>query len=215
MGEMSEVAEEIKSGAESAKDAATVVRNEVAERDSTRIVSRRWLLFKAAVALNGLVGLVLAVPVLRYLLAPWRSDASYDSWVSLGSIDAFPAGETRLALYKNPAMKSWDGETDNVACYVRREGASQFRVFAVNCAHLGCPVRWFPQSQLFMCPCHGGVYYSDGSRASGPPERGLFTYNWQIVLGELQIDAGQMPTLSNTAKLVTISTRSGDSKCSA
>ena len=29
-----------------------------------------------------------------------------------------------------------------------------------------------------------------------------------------RIDAGQMPTLSNTAKLVTISTRSGDSKCS-
>ena len=91
---------------------------------------------------------------------------------------------------------------------------SQFKVFAINCAHLGCPVRWFPQSQLFMCPCHGGVYYADGSRASGPPERGLFTYNWQIVSGELQIDAGQMPTLSNSAKLVTISTKSGDSKCS-
>jgi Rieske Fe-S protein len=97
---------------------------------------------------------------------------------------------------------------------VRRETSSEFKVFAINCAHLGCPVRWFPQSQLFMCPCHGGVYYGDGSRASGPPERGLFTYNWQIVSGELQIDAGQMPTLSNSAKLVTISTNSGDCQCS-
>ena len=51
-----------------------------------------------------------------------------------------------------------------------------FQVFAINCAHLGCPVRWFPQSGLFMCPCHGGVYYQDGARASGPPERGLFEY---------------------------------------
>jgi nitrite reductase/ring-hydroxylating ferredoxin subunit len=179
-----------------------------------RIVSRRWLLFKAGIALNGVVGVVLAVPVLRYLFAPWKKDASFNSWTSLGPIEAFPTGETRLAYYRNPSRNSWDGETDNVACYVRREGARQFKVFAINCAHLGCPVRWFPQSQLFMCPCHGGVYYADGSRASGPPERGLFTYSWKIVSGDLQIDAGQMPTLSNSARLVTISINSGDSKCS-
>ena len=65
-----------------------------------------------------------------------------------------------------------------------------------------------------MCPCHGGVYYADGSRASGPPERGLFTYDWKIASGELLIDAGQMPTLSNTTKLVKISTAPGDCSCS-
>ena len=178
------------------------------------LISRRWLLLNAAIALNGFVGLVLAVPVLRYLLAPWKKDASYSSWTSLGPIDNFPAGETRLAYYRNPSQNPWDGQTDNVACYVRREAGNRFRVFAINCAHLGCSVRWFPQSQLFMCPCHGGVYYADGSRASGPPERGLFTYNWQIVSGELQILVGQMPTLSNTAKLVTISSGSGDARCS-
>ncbi len=179
----------------------------------SRVVSRRWLLFKAGIALNGLVGLALAVPVLRYLFAPWKKDASYDSWVSLGPADGFPAGETRLAYYKNPSMNPWDGQTDNVACYVRHMGGNQFQVFAIDCAHLGCPVRWFPQSQLFMCPCHGGVYYSDGSRAAGPPERGLFTYNWKVVSGELRIDAGQMPTLSNTASLVKISVGQGDCPC--
>jgi hypothetical protein len=28
-----------------------------------------------------------------------------------------------------------------------------------------------------MCPCHGGVYYEDGSYASGPPPRGLYEYD--------------------------------------
>jgi Rieske Fe-S protein len=181
--------------------------------EDRRVISRRWLLFKAAIGLNGLVGLALAVPVVRYLLAPWKKDSAYDSWVSLGALDEFPIGQTRLAFYKNPSSDPWDGQTDNVACYVRRESSDQFKVFAINCAHLGCPVRWFPQSQLFMCPCHGGVYYADGSRASGPPERGLFTYSWQVTAGQLKIDAGQMPTLSNTAKLVTISTQPGDCKC--
>ena len=174
------------------------------------------MLLKAGITLNGLVGLALAVPIVRYLFAPWRRDASFNSWVSLGNVSDFPAGETRLAFYKNPYTRSWDGATDNVACYVRRESADQLRVFDINCAHLGCPVRWFPQSQLFMCPCHGGVYYADGSRASGPPERGLFTYEWKIDSGHLQIDAGEMPTLSNTASLVQISTdkNGGKGDCS-
>ena len=45
-----------------------------------------------------------------------------------------------------------------------------------------------------MCPCHGGVYYSDGSRASGPPERGLFEYRYKVEQGNLLIQAGEMPT---------------------
>jgi len=178
-----------------------------------RVVSRRWLLLKAGVAFNGFVGLLLAIPMVRYLFGPWRKDADYKSWISLGRADDFPTGETRLALFTSPFARPWDGMTDRTACYVRRESANTFQVFAVNCAHLGCPVRWFPQSQLFMCPCHGGVYYADGSRASGPPERGLFTYPWKLVSGELHIDAGQMPTLDNSAKLVNIEIGGGNSPC--
>jgi Rieske Fe-S protein len=176
-------------------------------------VSRRWFLLKVGAFFNAAVGVAVAIPVLKYLFSPVKKDSSYKSWVSLGSIDSFPVGETRLAKFKNPFAQSWDGETDGVACWVRRTAASEFTVFAINCAHLGCPVRWFPQSQLFMCPCHGGAYYADGSRASGPPERGLFTYDAKIVAGNLQIDAGQMPTLSNTAKLVQIDGAKGGSPC--
>jgi Rieske Fe-S protein len=183
------------------------------DQESPRVVSRRWLLLKAGIALNGLVGVGLAIPLVKYLLAPVRKDDVYKSWVSLGTADSFPVGETRLATFRTPWTHPWDGETENTACYVRREGSTQFTVFAINCAHLGCPVRWFPQSQLFMCPCHGGVYYADGSRASGPPERGLFTYDTRIVAGKLQINAGQMPSLSNSAKLVNISTPDNDEGC--
>ncbi len=52
-----------------------------------------------------------------------------------------------------------------------------------------------------MCPCHGGAYYADGARASGPPERGLFEYEYKVVGNELHISAGQMPTLANQASV--------------
>jgi Rieske Fe-S protein len=177
------------------------------------IVSRRWLLLKVGALFNAVVGIAVAVPVVKYLLSPVKPDDEYKSWVSLGSVDTFPVGETRLAKFTNPVSRAWDGETDRVACWVRRISEKEFQVFAINCAHLGCPVRWFPQSGLFMCPCHGGAYYADGSRASGPPERGLFTYETKLVDGALQIDAGQMPTLSNTAKLVQIENARGGSPC--
>ena len=138
--------------------------------DNSNDLSRRALFAKVGLLLNGLAATVLAVPVLGFLLSPLRDRKSAGSWVSLGSLDHFPERETRLATYRNPLVNSWDGETANIACWVRRVEREKFQIFAVNCAHLGCPVRWFPQSALFMCPCHGGVYYSDGRRASGPPD---------------------------------------------
>ncbi|HET8638195.1 MAG TPA: Rieske 2Fe-2S domain-containing protein [Acidobacteriaceae bacterium] len=170
-------------------------------KDDPRVVSRRWLLLKIGIGFNALVGLAIATPIVRYLVGPIRGRKFYDSWVSLGPLSQFPVGETRLATYENPFSRPWDGATDKTACWVRHVSQSKFQVFAINCAHLGCPVRWFPQSELFMCPCHGGVYYANGDRASGPPERGLFTYDYKIVKNQLHIFAGQTPTLANRASL--------------
>ena len=159
-------------------------------------MSRRAMLVKIGLLLNGIVGVVLAVPIVRYLVSPVTRERQigYESWLSLGGLEKFPAGQTRLATYRNPAVNAWDGETADIACWVRNVDDQNFQVFAINCAHLGCPVRWFAQSRLFMCPCHGGAYYQDGSRASGPPERGLFQYHYKIEDGKLLIKAGEMPT---------------------
>lgn len=165
--------------------------------------SRRVFLFKLSLALNAAVGAVLAVPLVGYLLGPARKrDSDVGSWISLGHTDSFPAGAITLADFQSPVARFGDGETAKVACWVRRVSAQQFQVFAVNCAHLGCPVRWFPQSGLFMCPCHGGAYYRDGSRASGPPERGLFEYPHKVENGLITIQAGELPTPGASAALL-------------
>ena len=162
--------------------------------------SRRAFLFKLSLLLNGAVGAVLAVPIIGYFLGPaMKKSSSYNSWVTLGSLGDFPEGGTRLVNYRNPVTTLWDGDTGDIPCWVRRVSGTAFQVFAINCAHLGCPVRWFAQSKLFLCPCHGGAYYADGTRASGPPERGLFEYEHKVVGDKLMISAGKMPTLANQA----------------
>ena len=163
---------------------------------------RRTLLLRLLLGINALVVAGLGVPIAGYVLAPIlrkrREPAA--TWISLGALEQFPEAQTRLASYQHPGGNSWDGETANVPCWVRRVDPDRFQVFAINCAHLGCPVRWFPQSGLFLCPCHGGAYYEDGSRASGPPERGLFEYPFKIERGELFIQAGDMPTPGGCGK---------------
>lgn len=162
--------------------------------------SRRAFLFKLSIALNAAVGTVLAVPLVRYLLGPsLQKDSSVGYWIGIGSANEFPIGETRLVDFQSPVKSLGDGQTAKVACWVRRTSAQKFQVFAINCAHLGCPVRWFAQSKLFMCPCHGGAYYEDGSRAAGPPERGLFEYRTRLDGDRLLIHAGDMPTLATQA----------------
>jgi Rieske Fe-S protein len=166
-------------------------------------ITRRGMLVKIGIFFNGLVAAALAVPIGRYLLSSvtrGRANA-YLSWVPLGPIAQFPEGETRLATFRNPYVMPTDGKTVDTACWVRRVAGDEFQVFAVNCAHLGCPVRWFPQSGLFMCPCHGGAYYRDGGRASGPPERGLFEYPSKVEGGVLTIQAGELPTPGPNAAL--------------
>ncbi len=172
---------------------------EKAQRLATERVSRRTFMMNVGIALNGLVALAIATPVVGYLLGPVLRRKDYLEWVTIGSAGDFTPGETTLITYRNPFANPWDGETANVPAYVRCSEPGKYTVFAINCAHLGCPVRWFSESQLFMCPCHGGVYYADGSRASGPPERGLFTYEMKVESGKLMIRAGQLPTLSNRA----------------
>jgi Rieske Fe-S protein len=166
-------------------------------------LSRRGMFMKLGILFNGLVATALAVPLGRFLLSSITRGRSngYLSWVSLGSVGNFPEGETRLATFRNPLVMPTDGKTVDTPCWVRHVKAEQFQVFAVNCAHLGCPVRWFPQSGLFMCPCHGGAYYRDGSRASGPPERGLFEYPYKVQNGLISIEAGELPTPGQSASL--------------
>ena len=165
--------------------------------DTTEAPTRRHTLALIGIALDAVAAALVAVPLVGFVFSSFVTRKDPRAWISLGKLEYFPEKQTRLATYQNPFTRPWDGETAHIPCWVRHIQGNQFQVFAINCAHLGCPVRWFRESALFMCPCHGGVYYEDGSRASGPPPRGLFEYDYKVQNGELWVKGGEMPTLAN------------------
>jgi Rieske Fe-S protein len=158
--------------------------------------------------LGALAASVMGIPFIGYLLGARQAPVK---WLPVGRVSDFPQDQTRLVTFNNPIRQPWDGMVAHTGVYVRYKGrdereadeakAHTFLVLAVNCAHLGCPVEWFQESGLFMCPCHGGVYYGDGERASGPPPRGLFrcAYRVKRADGDLQLEvrAPHYPTLQD------------------
>ena len=162
--------------------------------------SRRDFLLKLGIGLDVIAGALISIPIIGFVISAIIKRAD-PTWISLGSVDQFKVGTTRMVAYDNPYRIPADGQTAHISCWVKRTSEQEFNVFAVNCTHLGCPVRWFEQSKLFLCPCHGGAYYEDGSRAAGPPPRGLYEYEYKIEKGDLAIKAGVLPTLADPGTL--------------
>lgn len=154
--------------------------------------SRRDFMMKVSLGLGGLAAAAVSVPVAGALLAPLLEDKP-EVWRKVGSPDRFPVGSTKLVKFENADPKTWAGTTAHTAAWLRRESADKFIAFSVNCTHLGCPVRWEAEAKLFMCPCHGGVYYHDGSVAAGPPPIALRQYAVRVADGQVQVGTAPIP----------------------
>jgi len=150
--------------------------------------SRRRFLEIISLGLSGAIAAAVAVPVIGFLLAPLFARTS-EAWRSVGSVKSFKIGQTVEVSFTDASPLPWAGLTARSAAYLRRDGAEQFTAFSVNCEHLGCPVRWVASAELFMCPCHGGVYYKDGTVAAGPPPRPLRKFDVRIRAGNVEIQA--------------------------
>ncbi len=154
--------------------------------------TRREILLLTNLGFGGLAGLLVVVPVIGFLFAPLFRD-SFRKWRAVGAVDKFHTGDTVEVSFEDASPEAWAGVSAETGAWLQRRSQTEFVAFSVNCSHLGCPVRWRPDARLFMCPCHGGVYYSDGSVAAGPPPRGLTQYPVRIRSGNVEILTSPIP----------------------
>lgn len=153
---------------------------------------RRKVLAGISVVLGGFAALLVGVPVLGAVLKPMVQKEPR-VWRKVGAVSDFKIGQTVAVSYENGGTKSWAGVTGRTSAYLRRDSSTAFTAFSVNCSHLGCPVRWEQSADLFMCPCHGGVYYSNGDVAAGPPPRPLAEYPVRVNDGDVEILTTPLP----------------------
>jgi menaquinol-cytochrome c reductase iron-sulfur subunit len=162
---------------------------------SPGVVSRRTFLTRLSLGLGGLCATILGVPLVGFVVAPLFRKAP-GTWRNVGKVDDFEIGKTVSVSFQDPSPLPWAGVTARAGAWLRRESGDTFIAFSAHCTHLGCPVRWMPGADLFLCPCHGGVYYQDGSVAAGPPPRPLFRYDVRVLDGRVQLKAAAIPIVT-------------------
>lgn len=124
---------------------------------------RRWLRYLLGSGIGASL-LSMLYPVLRFILPP-KVQASGPNSIEVGkkpqdvkpnSGYVFPFGSQPAILIRTP------------------DGA--LRAFSAVCTHLGCTVRYQPDSKVIWCPCHNGIYDLHGRNIAGPPPRPLAEY---------------------------------------
>lgn len=122
------------------------------------MASRRTFLAGILGALGAAIAGLSAYPVLRYLSPQGKSGGSGQVTIPRDKVGTNQAhffqfqGHPAVVLQKSPGV------------YV---------ALSAICTHLGCVVQWVPEKSEFLCPCHGGLYASDGRVVSGPPPKAL------------------------------------------
>jgi cytochrome b6-f complex iron-sulfur subunit len=106
-------------------------------------------------------------------LAP-RKEGSITRKVQFADGD-IPAGGAKFFEY---AGKS--------AVLIRRNDGT-LAAFSAVCTHLGCVVQWQKEKEQFLCPCHAGVYSSDGAVLAGPPPKPLTKINLEMAGGTITV----------------------------
>jgi menaquinol-cytochrome c reductase iron-sulfur subunit len=174
--------------------------------NTRRLVSREAFLGIVTLGYGGIATLILGIPIVGYVLAPlfqqpaeqWH-DVRFAFPNRIGDrvgADAIPVGQTREVTFQSLEPAQWAGTTAKQGAWLRRTGQNSFIAYAIYCTHLGCPVHWLPEAHIFLCPCHGSVFNSDGTVAGGPAPRPLFQFDVRVKSGYVQIKTHPLPIAS-------------------
>lgn len=135
--------------------------------------TRTKFLSMVAMAMGGVMGAAIMVPVIGFAIAEPMKGEEW-RWVDIGPYSDFPKGET-----KSVSMLGPDPEAQR-RVYVRNKD-DKLLVIWNRCVHLGCPIAYSKIADNFTCPCHGGAYDSKGFVVAGPPPRPLDRFDVKIV----------------------------------
>lgn len=164
-------------------------------------VSRRTFMANATLTIGGIIGLVLAVPIVSSLIPSGQgtkgtwSPLTAQEWDELQKATEKPVklefsmktkdsylpeqtfGDYVWGIKVDPA-KFKAARPDLPAALPFSDGKYDvvnmtFVILSPICPHLGCRPIWSADAKRFQCPCHGSQFDFDGSHLAGPAPRGM------------------------------------------
>ena len=127
------------------------------------------------------VAALLSVPLIRFALFPLIHRTTDLKSSAIGSVSEFSSlTEPAMRTIQIEQIDGWRKTISEKAVYITKNQAGQLSVLTSICPHLGCTVPWNKEKKQFICPCHGGTFSADGSRISGPSQRGMDTLETSV-----------------------------------
>ena len=158
-------------------------------------VTRRRFMTGSAHMAGAVAVSAIALPSIGFALGPIFEEKEVE-WQPVGKLDEFPVDEYVPKVITETEGIGVVGQT---TVYMRqfnrdidtenRDDYNKVIAMSTRCMHLGCPVRYVPASERFICPCHGGVYDFRGAVAGGPPVRPLDRF-YTRVTGDGMVEVG-------------------------
>ena len=141
--------------------------------------SRRGFLKIATAALGGVIGAVLAVPLIQYVFFPVGRRVVSDSAEGIDILDANAlkpgAAPVRVQVIASDVRNAWSVSDDVPlgSAWVRKKEDGEIEALSSVCPHLGCAIEFDRSESIYRCPCHKSAFNVDGSKVTGPSKRGL------------------------------------------
>ena len=134
------------------------------------------------------VGAMLSVPLIRFALFPLLRRTTELKSSRVGALSELsPLTEPVMRTIQIEQVDGWRKAISEKAVYVTKDTKGNLRVLTSVCPHLGCTVPWNKEKNQFICPCHGAAFTPDGTRISGPSQRGMDTLETSVQDGQLLV----------------------------
>jgi menaquinol-cytochrome c reductase iron-sulfur subunit len=134
------------------------------------------------------VSALLSVPLIRFAIFPLIRRTTDLKPSPVGPLSEFSAlTEPAMRTIQIEQIDGWRKTVSEKVVYITKDQRNQISVLTSICPHLGCTVPWNQEKKQFVCPCHGGTFSADGSRVSGPSQRGIDTLETSVQDGQLLV----------------------------
>lgn len=150
-------------------------------------VSRRRFLSGVIGVVAGAVATLVGLPAIGYVVSPGLKNHSQSQWLTLGPVGELIPNKPNGFPFVRTIKDGWTETTQTGVAFAVTHDGQNVKVYSDVCTHLQCRVSWHEDRQMFISPCHNGLFGLDGEVLGGPPPRPLDQFQTKIENGQLQI----------------------------
>lgn len=150
-------------------------------------VGRKKFLTGIIGVVAGAVAALVGLPSIGFLISPGLKSQNEDTWLTLGPVSGLTPGVPTGFPFSRKIKDGWVESTQTGIAYAVTHDGQNVQVFSNVCTHLSCRVTWIEERGGFFCPCHDGLFGTDGAVLAGPPPRPLDQFQTKIDNGQIQI----------------------------